>query len=238
MRVPLSWLRDFAPFAGDPAEIAATLDDLGLVVEGVETVGEGLGDVVVTRIEEVTAIEGADKIRRVVVTDGTESVEVACGAKNFAVGDLVALAPVGAVLPGGFAIGKRKMKGMVSNGMLCSGRELQLSEDHAGILILNDVVGARPGVALTEALGIEPDVVFDVAVEANRPDAWCMAGVARDLAARTGLPFAVPSTADLVARVDGALHRCRHRRWVPPWTRRPRCRWTTSSCAHGSPAGC
>ncbi len=70
MRVPLSWLRDFAPFAGDPADIAATLDDLGLVVEGIETVGEGLGDVVVTRIEEVTAIEGADKIRRVVVTDG------------------------------------------------------------------------------------------------------------------------------------------------------------------------
>ena len=202
MRVPLSWLRDFAPFAGDPAEIAATLDDLGLVVEGVEAVGEGLGDVVVARIEEVTAIEGADKIRRVVVTDGAESVEVACGAKNFAVGDLVALAPVGAVLPGGFAIGKRKMKGMVSNGMLCSGRELKLSEDHAGILILNDVVGARPGVALTEALGIGSDVVFDVAVEANRPDAWCMAGVARDLAARMGLPFAVPSTADLVARVD------------------------------------
>ena len=202
MRVPLSWLRDFAPFEGDPAGIAATLDDLGLVVEGIEHVGEGLGDVVVTRIEEVTAIEGADKIRRVVVTDGSGLVEVACGAKNFAMGDLVALAPVGSVLPGGFAIGKRKMKGMVSNGMLCSGRELRLSEDHAGILILNGVEGAAPGVPLTEALGIAPDVVFDVAVEANRPDAWCMAGVARDLAARTGRPFAVPSTSDLVTRVD------------------------------------
>ncbi len=112
--------------------------------------------------------------------------EVVCGAWNFEVGDLVPLAPVGAVLPGGFAIGKRKMKGVVSNGMLCSGRELRLSEDHAGILRLNDVVGAAPGVLLTEALGIEPDVVFDVAVEANRPDAWSMAGVARDLAARLG----------------------------------------------------
>ena len=174
MRVPLSWLRDFAPFDGDAASVAATLDDLGLVVEGVEHVGEGLGDVVVTRIEEISAIEGADKIRRVVVTDGTVTTEVACGAKNFAVGDLVALAPVGAVLPGGFAIGRRKMKGMVSNGMLCSGRELELSEDHDGILILNDTDGAAPGVPLTEALGIEPDVVFDVAVEANRPTrgAW------------------------------------------------------------------
>ena len=202
MRVPLSWLRDFAPFEGDPADIAAPLDDLGLVVEVVEHVGEGLGDVVVARIEEVTAIEGADKIRRVVVTDGSDLVEVACGAKNFAVGDLVALAPVGSVLPGGFAIGKRKMKGMVSNGMLCSGRELRLSEDHAGILILNEVDGAAPGVLLTDALGIGPDVVFDVAVAANRPDAWCMAGVARDLAARMGLPFAVPSTPDLMSLVD------------------------------------
>jgi len=204
LRVPLSWLRDFAPFDGDPAAIAATLDDLGLVVEGIEAIGEGLGDVVVTRIEEVTAIEGADKIRRVVVTDGSGQVEVACGARNFAVGDLVALAPVGAVLPGGFAIGKRKMKGMVSNGMLCSGRELELSEDHDGILILNDVDGAVPGMLLIDALGIEPDVVFDVAVEANRPDAWCIAGVARDLAARLGLPFVVPTTADLLARVAGA----------------------------------
>lgn len=199
MRVPLSWLRDFAPFDGDPADIVAALDELGLVVEGIEQVGEGLGDVVVTRIEEVTAIEGADRIRRVVVTDGTSVTEVACGANNFAVGDLVALAPVGAVLPGGFAIGKRKMKGMVSNGMLCSGRELRLSEDHAGILVLNDVPGAVPGVLLTDALGIEADTVFDVAVEANRPDAWCMAGVARDLAARLDLPFSVPATADLLA---------------------------------------
>ena len=115
-----------------------------------------------------------------------------CGAWNFEVGDLVPLAPVGAVLPGGFAIGRRKMKGVVSNGMLCSGRELRLSEDHEGILRLNDVEGATPGVPLTVALALESDVVFDVAVEANRPDAWSMAGVARDLAARLRLPFSVP----------------------------------------------
>ena len=201
MRVPLSWLRDFAPVAGDAASIAATLDDLGLVVEGIEHVGEGLGDVVVARVDEVGAIPGADRIRRVVVDAGAGPVEVVCGASNFAVGDLVALAPVGAVLPGGFAIGKRKMKGVTSNGMLCSGRELRLSEDHDGILILNDAAGAVPGVLLTEVLGIEADVVFDIAVEANRPDAWCIAGVARDLAARLGEDFAVPATAELVERV-------------------------------------
>ncbi len=192
MRVPLSWLRDFAPFDREPAEIAATLDDLGLVVEGTELVGEGLDDIVVARVEEISAIEGADRIRRVVVDAGDGPVEVVCGAWNFDVGDLVPLAPVGAVLPGGFAIGRRKMKGVVSNGMLCSGRELGLSEDHEGIMVLNGVEGATPGRPFANALGIERDAVFDVAVEANRPDAWSMAGVARDLAARLGLPFAIP----------------------------------------------
>ncbi len=197
MRVPLSWLRDFAPFEGDPADLAAALDDLGLVVEEIVMVGEGLADVVVGRVVEIAAIDGADRIRRVVVDDGADRVEVVCGAWNFGVGDLVPLAPVGAVLPGGFEIGRRKMKGTVSNGMLCSGQELRLTEDGDGILLLNDADGVRPGQPLTAALGIDPDVVFDVAVEANRPDAWSMAGVARDLAARLGLPFAIPEVRQL-----------------------------------------
>jgi phenylalanyl-tRNA synthetase beta chain len=201
VRVPLSWLRDFAPFTGDAAAIAAALDDLGLVVEGIELMGEGLGDVVLARVEEVGPIEGADRIRRVVVDAAAGPVEVVCGAWNFGTGDIVALAPVGSVLPGGFAIGKRKMKGITSNGMLCSGRELRLSDDHDGILVLNDTAGAVPGAMLTDVLGLEPDVVFDVAVEANRPDAWCMAGVARDLAARLGIHFTIPSTDALVGRV-------------------------------------
>jgi phenylalanyl-tRNA synthetase beta chain len=192
VRVPLSWLRDFAPFDGEPADLAATLDDLGLVVEGIELVGEGLDDIVVARVEEISAIEGADRIRRVVVDAGAGPVEVVCGAWNFEVGNLVPLAPVGAVLPGGFTIGRRKMKGVVSNGMLCSGRELGLSEDHEGIMVLDSIEGAVAGRSFVEALDIEKDVVFDLAVEANRPDAWSMAGVARDLAARLGLPFAIP----------------------------------------------
>ena len=81
---------------------------------------------------EIAPIAGADRIRRVVVDAGDGPVEVVCGAWNFAVGDLVPLAPVGAVLPGGFAIGRRKMKGVASNGMLCSGHELRLSDDGKG----------------------------------------------------------------------------------------------------------
>jgi phenylalanyl-tRNA synthetase beta chain len=102
------------------------------------------------------------------------------------------------------AIGRRKMRGVVSNGMICSGRELGLSDDAEGILLLTGVPGATEGQPLTDALGIHPDVVFDVSVEANRPDAWSIAGVARDLAARWGLAFSVPDTAVLAGRVPGA----------------------------------
>jgi phenylalanyl-tRNA synthetase beta chain len=195
---------DFAPFGADASNLAGELDDLGLVVEEVQHVGRGLEDVVVAAVLEIASIPGADRIRRVVVDRGAgQQVEVVCGAWNFSEGDLVALAPVGAVLPGGFEIARRKMKGVVSNGMLCSGSELELSDDHSGIMVLGKVGGGdvcveapepgmgtpEPGMALTEALGIESDVVFDIAVDANRPDAASVAGVARDLAARLHLPF-------------------------------------------------
>jgi phenylalanyl-tRNA synthetase beta chain len=192
VRAPLSWLRDFAPFPDDIGVLTAALDDLGLVVEETERVGEGLEDVVVCRVLEISAIEKADRIRRVLVDAGADPVQIVCGAFNFSVGDRVPLAPVGAVLPGGVEIGRAKMRGVESNGMLCSGRELGLSDDGAGLLVLGEEIAAEPGTPLTEALGLEADTVFDITVEGNRPDAWCMAGIARDLAARLRLPFSLP----------------------------------------------
>ena len=191
MLVPLSWLRDFAPFDLDPAALGEVFDDLGMVVEEITQVGAGLEEVVVARVRSVDAIPGADKIRRVSVDRGSaEAVQVVCGAWNFDVGDLVALAPVGAVLPGGFAISRRRMKGVVSDGMLCSARELGLGDDAAGLLLLTGRT-ASPGTPIADALGLRPDVVYDLAIEANRPDANCVAGVARDAAARLGTPFAI-----------------------------------------------
>jgi phenylalanyl-tRNA synthetase beta chain len=192
VRAPLSWLRDFAPFPDDTGALVAALDDLGLVVEEVDRVGQGLEGVVVSRVTGIHAIEGADRIRRIVVEAGGAPLDIVCGAFNFGVGDRVPLAPVGAVLPGGFEIGRRKMRGVLSNGMLCSGRELGLSDDGAGLLVLGEEIDAPPGTPLIEALGLPVDTVFDITVEGNRPDAWCMAGVARDLAARLGLPFELP----------------------------------------------
>jgi phenylalanyl-tRNA synthetase beta chain len=191
VRAPLSWLRDFAPFPDDARELTAALDDLGLVVEGVEHVGEGLGNIVVSRVTEIAPIKGADKIRRVVVDAGGEAVEIVCGAFNFEVGDRVPFAPVGTILPDGREIARKKMRGVPSNGMLCSGQELGLSDDGAGLLVLGPEEPGEPGTPLIEALGLEADTVFDITVEGNRPDAWSIAGIARDLAARLGLPFSL-----------------------------------------------
>ena len=195
MKIPLSWLRDFVDLDESIEELTSTLDDLGLVVEGIENVGEGLEDVVVARIDEVRAIDGADRVRLVTVDAGEGPLEIVCGATNFAVGNHVPLAPVGAVLPGGFAIAERKMRGVTSNGMLCSARELHLSDDHEGLYLLDDVIEPVLGQPLLEALGITRDVVFDISIEGNRPDAWSVRGVARDLATRLGRTLRDPRLA-------------------------------------------
>src|SRR5204863_10187180 len=119
-----------------------------------------------------------------------ESLQICCGAFNMAVGDLVPLATIGTVMPSGMEISRSKKRGEWSNGMLCSPPELGLPGDAGGILVLGD--GNVPGTPLREALGIETDVLYDLEVNPNRPDAMAVAGVARDLAARYGVPFTLP----------------------------------------------
>ncbi len=111
------------------------------------------------------------------------------------------------------------MRGIWSNGMLCSGKELGLSDDGAGLLILGDEASGEPGTPLMDALGLEPDVVFDITVEGNRPDAWSMTGIARDLAGR------------LAPAVRRARLHPSPRRAAGRWSRPRQPRWTRSSCA-------
>jgi phenylalanyl-tRNA synthetase beta chain len=195
VRIPRSWLEEFVDLTESTDELRTILDDLGLVVEGIERVGEGLGDIVVARIDEIRAIEGADRVRLVVIDAGSGPLEIVCGATNFEVGNHVPFAPVGAVLPGGFEIALRKMRGVTSNGMLCSSRELGLDDDHEGLMLLDALTTARVGEGLLQSLGITADVVFDISVEGNRPDAWSVEGVARDLATRLGRVLRAPSLA-------------------------------------------
>ena len=203
MKIALSWLQEFVGLRESPEELRAILDDLGLVVEGMEHVGAGLEDVLVARVDEIKSIAGADRIRLITVDAGGGPLDIVCGAMNFTVGQHVPLAPVGAVLPGGFEIARRKMKGVVSNGMLCSARELGLDEDHEGLMLLDDLIEPVVGQPLLEALGIAPDVVFDITVEGNRPDAWSVEGVARDLATRLGRPLASPELAEPSGAASG-----------------------------------
>ena len=205
MRVPLSWLREFVELPESLDELTALLDDLGLVVEGVERVGEGLGEVIVARVDEIHAIEGADRIRRVIVDAGSGPLQIVCGAMNFDVGNFVPLAPVGAVLPGDFAIAERKMKGVTSYGMLCSGRELGLGEDHSGLLLLDEYEGVAPGVSLIDLLGVEQDTIVDISPEGNRPDAWSIVGIARDIATRRNVPLTDSASAVAASTQSGTV---------------------------------
>ena len=193
MRVPLSWLQDFAPFPEDPAVVAAALDGLGLVVEQLHRIGGDLDGIVVARVLATRPHPDADRIQLVDVDTGDgAALQICCGAFNMQTGDLVPLATLGTRMPGtDITIERRKMRGQWSNGMLCSGRELWLSDDHGGIHVLPPTL--EPGMPFAEAMGIGRDAVFDVDVTANRPDAMCVAGVARDLAASMALPFAVPA---------------------------------------------
>jgi len=191
MKVLLSWLQEFAPIEGDPVALGDAMSDLGMAVESMDRLGEGLDGIVVARVLDLRPHPDADRIQLVDVDAGDgEALQICCGAFNMAVGDLVPLATLGTTMPDGMEISRRKMRGEWSNGMLCSGRELGLGDDHSGIWILPG--SHAPGTEVTEALGIQKDVLYDLEINPNRPDAMSVAGVARDLAARLRVPFALP----------------------------------------------
>jgi len=192
MKVLYSWLRDFAPIDLEPAALGDVMSDLGMAVEEMDVLGEGLDGIVVARVLDLRPHPDADKIQLVDVDAGDgEALQVCCGAFNMAVGDLVPLATLGTTMPNGMEIARRKLRGQWSNGMLCAPDEIGLPGGHDGILLLPE--GLQPGTPLTEALGITADVLYDLEINPNRPDAMSVAGVARDVAARLGVPFALPS---------------------------------------------
>jgi phenylalanyl-tRNA synthetase beta chain len=200
MRVPVSWLAEYVdlPAGSSARELADALVRVGLEVETVEPVGAGLaGDLVVGRVlESVDEAQSNGKtIRWCTVDVGTgEPRGIVCGAHNFVAGDAVVVALPGTVLPGGFAIAARKTYGHVSDGMICSVRELGLGDEHTGILVLSeaDLAGAVPGDDARPVLGL-PDVVLDIAVTPDRGYCLSVRGVARELSAALGLPFRDPA---------------------------------------------
>jgi phenylalanyl-tRNA synthetase beta chain len=205
MRVPLSWLREYAPLPEpvDVTEVSRRLTGAGLEVESVESVGQDIRGVVIAQvlsIEELTGLKKPIRYCRVAVSEAElkapadEAPGVICGATNFAVGDRVALALPGAVLPGGFEIGARKTYGHVSEGMICSVSELAIGDDHTGILVLP--ADAPLGADFVSYANLR-DEVFEIAVTPDRGYAVSVRGLARELASAFGMPFTDPAETGL-----------------------------------------
>ncbi|MEW2359685.1 phenylalanine--tRNA ligase subunit beta [Spirillospora sp. NPDC029432] len=211
MRAPLSWLREYVALPADVTgrDLAEKLIAAGLEVETVERAGADItGPLVVGRVLAIEELTGFKKPIRYCQVDvgranGTgEPQNIVCGATNFAVGDRVVVILPGGELPGGFKIGARKTYGHVSEGMICSVRELGIGDDHDGILVLPP--GDEPtGTDAIELLGLRDDVL-DIAVTPDRGYALSIRGLAREAAIAYGVPFTDPVAVELPAETGEA----------------------------------
>jgi phenylalanyl-tRNA synthetase beta chain len=189
--VPLSWLAEYVDVDLSPEQLAERLTLLGMEVKGIDQWGSDWRNVVVGELLTVEKHPRADRLSLTTVTlgDGGEPLEIVCGATNIAPGQRVPVALPGAVLPGDRRIERTEKMGVVSNGMLCSGDELNLTADADGILVLPpETPLGRP---LVELYG---DTVLDVDVKPNRGDALSLVGLAREVAAVTGATVRFPET--------------------------------------------
>ena len=197
MRAPLSWLREFVDIDLTPEVLAERLTLLGMEVRGIERRGTDWHNVVIGELLTVEKHPNADRLSLTTVSLGSgEPLSIVCGATNIAPGQRVPVALPGAILPGERRIERTEKMGVVSNGMLCSGDELNLTADGDGILILG--ADTPLGASLADLYG---DVIFDIDVKPNRGDALSILGLAREIAAITGGPVRVPSI-DLVESDD------------------------------------
>lgn len=192
MRVPISWLREYVDLPDDIAEISDLCDRLGLVVDGVEAPGAHITGVVAAEILAVHPHPNADRLQLADVRIDEGDFRVVCGAPNIAAGQVVPWARPGATLPGGMKLKKAKIRGEASEGMLCSARELGLGDDHDGILVL--AADTPLGADVKDVLGLD-EVVLELDITPNRPDAMSMVGVARDLAAVLAAELRLPAVA-------------------------------------------
>src|SRR2546421_3062632 len=191
MKVPLSWLKDYVDITMSPEELAYTLTMAGLEVEAIEYTGADWGDKIITaQIVHLEKVPGSDHLSYARVITGKEELGkelgIVCGASNIRQGDKVPLALVGARI-GDITIGEKKTMGYVSQGMLCSPRELGLGNDHSGIYILDPNV--QIGQRLVDVLG---EVVLDFAIKAHRGDLTSIIGIAREVAALTKQELRIP----------------------------------------------
>ena len=199
MKINLEWLREWVEFESSADVLADELTVAGLEVDGVARAAPSLAGIVVAEVRGVRPHPDADRLSLCAVFDGTSELEIVCGAPNVRDGVKVPLAPVGVRLPGGQKIRAAKIRGVASNGMLCSGRELGLNDDVDGLLILDG--DAAVGEPLEKHLRL-PDHVVDIDLTPNRGDCFSVIGVARELAARRDGEVIGPTAGAVGAVID------------------------------------
>src|SRR5450759_70924 len=190
MLVSLKWLKDYVDIYLSPEELADRLTMTGLEVDEIKLIRPQFSGVVVAKIISVKPHPTADRLSLCDVTDGTEKYQVVCGAKNIKAGDIVPLAKVGAMIPGGHTIKSSVLRGEKSNGMLCSEAELEIGDDSSGIWQLPS--NLTLGTPLENALNLG-DTVLDIGITPNRADCLSMTGIAREVAAITGKKMKIPA---------------------------------------------
>ncbi len=188
MRLQVSWLRDYVDWNGSVEELAHTLTRLGIEVESVNYVGIAAAKIVIGVVLDVERHPNADRLRVCRVFDGCTTRQIVCGAPNVQQGQRVAVALPGAELPEGLTIEHRTIRGVESEGMICSERELGIGDDHAGIVAFDGDIA--PGLPLSELF--PPDVVLEIGITPNRADALSHFGIARILAPAVGLKAQLP----------------------------------------------
>jgi len=201
MRVNLDWLRDWVEL-GDVERVAADLTTSGLEVDSLERLTPIDRNIVVAEVLGVERHPNADKLSVCVVDDGSGQHRVVCGAPNVAVGIKAPFARIGAKLPNGKAIGAAELRGVQSNGMLCSAKELELADDVAGLLILD--ADAPKGASVAEYLRLD-DAILEINVTPNRGDCFSVIGIARELAARRSARLSPPKAPPVAATIDATF---------------------------------
>ena len=202
MQFSEQWLRTMCNPPVDSGELAERLTMAGLEVEEARPAAPPFAGVVVGRIDAVAPHPNADRLRVCTVDVGEAApLTVVCGAPNAAAGMLAPCAREGATLPGGLAIRRAAMRGVESQGMLCSGRELGIDDDASGLLALDPSLA--PGTPLRDALALD-DTLITLKITPNRADCLSIAGIARDVAAVTGAPLVLPAAAAVPVTFEGA----------------------------------
>ena len=185
MRVSIDWLKEFVRVDETPIELADLLSNTGLEAEALDMPLEIPG-VVIGKVESAEKHPDADKLKLCTVNDGSDIHQVVCGAPNVDTGQIIPFAAVGAVLPGNLKIKKAKIRGVESSGMICSERELHISDEHEGIMVLPE--GLELGTDFMKAYGSK-FVSLELDITPNRPDAFSHQGVARDISCVTNREF-------------------------------------------------